>query len=164
MASKVGKSSVAEGAKAPDFTLPDQDGRDVSLKDYAGKWLVLYFYPKDNTPGCTIEAKDFTALMGKLTKMGAAVAGVSPDSVKSHCNFIGKQGLKITLLSDPERKVVKKYGAWGVKKMYGRESEGLVRSTFLITPEGRVARAWNGVKAAGHAEEVVEAVKRLLSV
>ncbi len=164
MATKEEKSSLAEGSKAPDFTLPDQDGKDVSLKDYSGKWLVLYFYPKDDTPGCTIEAKDFTAIMGKLTKMGAAVAGVSPDSVKSHCKFIEKYGLKIALLSDPEKKVVKKYGAWGVKKMYGKESEGLVRSTFLISPEGKVARAWNRVKAEGHAEEVLGVVKRMLSV
>jgi peroxiredoxin Q/BCP len=156
-------AKIVEGAKAPEFTLPNQDGKNVSMKDYSGKWLVLYFYPKDNTPGCTIEAKDFTSLAGRFEKLGAAVVGVSPDSVKSHCNFIEKQGLKITLLSDTDRAVTKRYGAWGTKKMYGKESEGLIRSTFVISPDGKISRAWTKVKAEGHAEEVLETVRSLLS-
>jgi peroxiredoxin Q/BCP len=155
--------NLTEGAIAPDFTLPNQDGINVSLKDFAGKWLVLYFYPRDNTPGCTIEAKDFTSLAPRFKKLGVSVVGVSPDSVKSHCNFIEKQDLKITLLSDTDKEVVIRYGAWGMKNMYGKESEGLIRSTFIISPDGRVSRAWTKVRAEGHAEIVLETVKRLLS-
>jgi peroxiredoxin Q/BCP len=155
--------NLKEGDKAPDFTMPDQDSKDVSLKDFAGKWVVLYFYPKDNTSGCTIEAKEFTSLLKDFEKLGAAILGVSPDSPKSHCNFIEKQGLRITLLSDPEKTIVKKYGAWGTKKMYGKESQGLIRSTFIITPEGKIGFLWSKVKAAGHAKEALEQVKRLLS-
>ncbi|MBI5179089.1 MAG: peroxiredoxin [Nitrospinae bacterium] len=142
--------------KAPAFTLPDQDGKPVSLRDLAGKWVVLYFYPKDNTPGCTIEGREFTSYLDDFRRIGAEVLGVSPDSEKSHCNFIEKQGLKITLLSDMEKTVIKKYDAWGNK----RGSEGVIRSTFLIAPDGTVARAWEKVKAEGHAEEVLEELKK----
>ncbi len=152
---------IANGKKAPAFSLPDQDGKMTSLKDFAGSWVVLYFYPKDNTPGCTIEAKDFTALAGDFKKQGAKILGVSADSEKSHCNFIEKQGLGITLLSDLEKKVIGSYGVWQVKKLYGKESQGIARTTYLIGPDGTVARVWEKVKTDGHAEEVLKALKEL---
>ncbi|MBI3794521.1 MAG: thioredoxin-dependent thiol peroxidase [Nitrospinae bacterium] len=154
---------IKGGSKAPVFSLPTQDGKKASLGDFKGRWVVLYFYPKDNTPGCTIEAKDFTALAGKFEKLGAVVLGVSPDGVASHCKFIEKQGLKITLLSDSEKDAAKKYGAWGMKTSFGKTGEGLIRSTFLISPDGKIAKAWNGVKAKGHAEAVLEVFRSLRS-
>ena len=129
-------SMVKEGNKAPAFTLTDKDGQKISLKNYIGKWIVLYFYPKDNTSGCTSEAKDFTDTMPVFKKKGAVIIGISPDSEKSHANFVKKHDLKITLLSDSDHKVLEKYGVWQLKKMYGREYMGVVRSTFLIDPKG----------------------------
>jgi peroxiredoxin Q/BCP len=157
------------GKKAPAFTLSHQNDEKVSLKDFAGKWLVLYFYPKDNTPGCTKEAEDFTAVVKQLRKKGAAVVGVSPDSTESHRKFIEKYKLDITLLSDKDKKIMKKYGAWGLKKNYGKEYEGVIRSTFLISPAGKISEAWSKVKVrvkqkAGevkHAEKVLEKLKEL---
>ncbi|MBN2053949.1 thioredoxin-dependent thiol peroxidase [bacterium] len=142
------------GASAPRFCLPGMDGKDVCLKDYEGKWVVLYFYPKDNTSGCTLEAKDFTDSIQELAGMNTIVLGVSPDSVKSHCDFAEKHDLGITLLSDPGKDVLKAYGAWGVKKMYGKEYEGVVRSTFLIDGAGVIREMWSNVKVRGHVEEV----------
>ncbi len=146
--------------KAIDFSLPDQDGKKVSLSDFRGKWIVLYFYPKDNTPGCTIEAIHFTKEMKEFTKRGAVILGVSPDSPQSHCNFIKKQKLRLELLSDEKKTVLKKYGVWGRKKFMGREYLGVLRTTLLIDPNGRIMHVWNDVKVKGHAEEVLAELKR----
>jgi peroxiredoxin Q/BCP len=148
------KGGLSVGKKAPSFTLPDQDGKDVKIDDFRGKWVVLYFYPKDNTPGCTTEAIDFTKNMEDFKKLDSVILGVSPDSQKSHKNFCEKQNLRVTLLSDSEKKVLKQYGAWQLKKMYGRESMGVVRSTYLIDPEGKLSHVWPKVKVKGHVEEV----------
>lgn len=153
--------TVAAGTKAPVFTLPSQKNEKVSLKDYAGKWVVLYFYPKDDTPGCTTEACEFTNILSGFDDLNAVVLGVSPDTPESHQKFIEKHNLKLDLLSDPEKKVMGKYGAFGVKKMYGKEVQGVIRSTFLINPKGEVAHAWRSVKAAGHAEKVREKLRSL---
>ena len=134
------------GDKAPDFRLPNQNDDPVSLSDFAGKYLVLYFYPKDNTSGCTKEAKDFTDLLEAFGQLNAAVIGIGRDSTQSHRNFIEKHNLRLTLLSDPEASVHKAYGAWGLKKQYGKEREGVIRSTFIISPEGDVAALWRNVR------------------
>jgi len=137
---------ITAGTEAPDFCLENQDDKEVSLKDNKGKWIVLYFYPKDNTSKCTKEACDFTESLEDYKKLNATVLGVSPDSTESHRYFIEKQNLGITLLSDPDKKVYKVYGAWGMKKNYGKEYEGVIRSTFIISPEGKIAEAWSKVK------------------
>ena len=147
--------------QAPKLRLTDQDNKTVSLEDYRGKWVVLYFYPKDDTPGCTIEAIEFTKDLKEFEKLNAVVLGVSPDSVKSHCNFIAKHKLKVRLLSDPDKKVVKKYKVWKLKKLYGREYYGINRSTFLIDPKGNIATSWSNVKVKGHVDEVKEKIKEL---
>ncbi|MFZ5980522.1 MAG: thioredoxin-dependent thiol peroxidase [Candidatus Zixiibacteriota bacterium] len=153
--------SLKTGAKAPAFTLENQTGQKVKLSDYAGQWLVLYFYPRDNTSGCTREACDFTDNLKAFEKINAVVLGVSPDSVKSHLNFIEKQALKIDLLSDPNHKVLEKYGVWQEKSMYGRKYFGVVRSTFLIDPHGKIAHKWEKVKVAGHVEEILTRLAEL---
>ena len=137
---------VETGTKAPNFSLKNQDDKEVSLKDNKGKWRVLYFYPKDNTSGCTKEACDFTESLKDYKKLNAVIMGVSPDSTESHRKFIEKQSLDITLLSDPDKETHKAYGAWGMKKNYGKEYEGVIRSTFIISPEGKIAEAWSNVK------------------
>jgi len=152
---------LSEGKEAPDFCLPDQDKREVCLSNFRGKWVVLYFYPKDNTSGCTREAQDFTEKLEEFEKLGAVILGVSPDSPKSHRNFREKKNLRVTLLSDQEHRVLETYGAWQLKKMYGREYYGVVRSTYLIDPEGRIARIWPKVKVKGHVEEVLNTLKEL---
>ena len=151
------------GDNAPDFCLPDQNENTVCLKDFKGKWVVLYFYPKDNTTGCTREAIDFTEHLHEFEKLNAVVLGVSPDSVKSHQNFVKKHNLKVTLLSDPEHKVLQAYGVWQLKKMYGREYYGVVRSTFIIDPDGKIAHIWRKVKVKGHVEEVKRVLEELQS-
>ncbi len=151
------------GEEAPDFCLPNQDGDEVCLKDFRGRWVVLYFYPKDNTSGCTREATDFTARKGEFEELGAVILGASPDSVKSHANFIVKKGLGLTLLSDPEHEVLGKYGAWQLKKRYGREYMGVVRSTFLIDPEGKIAHAWRNVRVNGHVDAVLEKLREFIA-
>ncbi|HUV29990.1 MAG TPA: thioredoxin-dependent thiol peroxidase [Acidobacteriota bacterium] len=151
----------AAGTGAPDFTLPGQDGADVSLTDFTGKWVVLYFYPKDDTPGCTTEACDFTAGIKAFEKLNAVVLGVSPDSVASHQKFTAKHKLDLTLLSDEDKSVLRKYGAWRLKKIYGKEMMGVARSTFLIRPDGTIAYVWSDVQAAGHADEVKEKLAEL---
>jgi peroxiredoxin Q/BCP len=151
--------AIKTGGKAPKFDLASDSGERVSLGDFAGKWLVLYFYPKDNTAGCTREAQDFTKSAARLKKLGAEVVGVSKDSVKSHCGFREKIGIKFPLLSDPELDVHRAYGAWGKKMMYGKEVEGTIRSTFLIAPDGKVAQAWSSVKVDGHVDKVIEALQ-----
>lgn len=134
-------------------------GETAKLSDYAGQWLVLYFYPKDSTPGCTTEGIDFNALLPKLRKLGATVLGVSRDSVKSHDNFCAKQGFRFPLVSDGDEALCKAFDVIHEKNMYGRKVLGVVRSTFLISPDGRIAQEWRGVKVAGHAEAVLEALK-----
>lgn len=148
------------GQPAPDFTLPDATGGEVSLKDLRGFWVVLYFYPKDNTSGCTTEALEFTELLPEFTPLGAKVLGVSKDSVTSHQKFVDKHDLGVQLLADPELKALQSYGAWQMKKMYGKESMGTVRSTVLIDPGGVVRQTWPKVaKSAGHARKVLEALR-----
>ncbi|MBI2668876.1 thioredoxin-dependent thiol peroxidase [Candidatus Woesearchaeota archaeon] len=147
------------GQKAPDFTLPNQDGKNVSLKDFLGKLAVLYFYPKDDTPGCTVEAIDFTKKADEFTKLGAVIVGVSPDSPKSHCKFIEKHRLNVQLLSDESKKVLREYGAWGQKKFMGREYLGVIRSTFLIDAKGEIMHSWTNVKVDGHVGEVLKLLK-----
>jgi len=139
---------------APDFCLPDQNGRSVGLHDFHGKWVVLYFYPKDNTSGCTREAVDFSEYLPQFADNNAAIIGISPDSEKSHANFISKFALKHILLADPEHKVLEEYGVWQTKKLYGRSYFGVVRTTFLIDPQGRIAEIWEKVSVDGHAEAV----------
>ena len=134
------------GDIAPDFCLPNQDDVEICLRDLKGKWIVLYFYPKDNTSGCTKEACDFTEELPKFENLNAVVLGVSPDTTKKHRNFIEKHNLKITLLADPDKEVLQKYGVWQLKKMCGRESMGVVRSTYIIDPDGKVAFVWENVK------------------
>jgi peroxiredoxin Q/BCP len=134
-------------------------GETTKLADYAGQWLVLYFYPKDSTPGCTTEGLDFNALLPKFKKLGASVLGVSRDSVKSHDNFCAKQGFKFPLISDADEKLCQAFDVIHEKNMYGRKVLGIVRSTFLIAPDGRIAQEWRGVKVPGHAEAVLEALK-----
>lgn len=152
-------TNIAEGAPAPDFKLETVDG-PVSLADFAGKTLVLYFYPKNDTGGCTKEAQAFTALLPEFARAGVAVIGVSKDSVASHRKFIAKYDLAVTLGSDPQGAVVEAYGSWVEKSLYGRKYMGIDRSTFLVR-DGRVARIWRKVKVAGHAEQVLEAVRAL---
>ncbi|MCC6784982.1 MAG: peroxiredoxin [Planctomycetes bacterium] len=142
------------GKKAPAFTLADQDGKKRKLSEFAGRWVVLYFYPKDDTPGCTTQACEFTAGIADFDGLDAVVLGVSPDDDASHRKFIAKHALKLTLLSDPDHAVMEKYGAWGEKTLYGKQSVGVIRSTTLIDPSGKVAWHWGKVQAAGHAEKV----------
>jgi thioredoxin-dependent peroxiredoxin len=152
---------ITIGVKAPDFRLPDQNGREIHLETFKGKWVVLYFYPKDNTPGCTAEACDFTGELAGFENLGAVVLGASPDSAKSHRGFIEKQNLKITLLSDPDHSVMESYGAWQEKSMYGKKYMGVQRSTFLIDPQGKLAHFWPKVKVKGHVAEVRSKLEEL---
>ncbi|MFW5876577.1 MAG: thioredoxin-dependent thiol peroxidase [Myxococcota bacterium] len=150
--------ALEPGKKAPAFTLPSSEGGKVALKDLAGKWVVLYFYPKDDTPGCTTEAQGFRDARAELDEREAVVLGVSKDSIDSHCKFRDKHDLNFQLLSDPEGKVLEKYGAWGEKNMYGRKSVGVIRTTVLIDPQGKVARVWPRVRVKGHVEQVLSAL------
>ena len=145
--------------KAPLFCLKNQDDAEVCLRDFKGSWVVLYFYPKDKTPGCTQEACDFRDNLNTLKS--AVVLGVSPDSVKSHKSFIEKESLNFTLLSDSDKEVLTSYGAWGLKKLYGKEYEGVIRSTFLINPQGNIAYIWKSVKVKGHILEIKEKLEEL---
>jgi len=147
-------TTIEVGKKAPAFTLQDENGTKVVLSSLAGQWVVLYFYPKDDTPGCTVEACEFTTGLPTFDKLDAAVFGCSRDTPESHRKFIAKYKLKIKLLSDPEHAVMEKYGAWGEKNNYGKKTMGVIRSTVLIDPAGKVAHHWATVKAAGHAEQV----------
>jgi peroxiredoxin Q/BCP len=149
------------GKKAPAFCLIDKDEQKHCLKDFLGKWIVLYFYPKDNTSGCTREAVGFTEKKADFEKLNAVIVGVSPDSPASHARFVEKKNLNILLLSDPEHKVLMKYGVWQKKKLYGREYMGVVRSTFLIDPKGKIAAVWRKVKVNGHVDAVLEKLKEL---
>ena len=142
------------GSKAPAFTMTDQDGRAVDLASLVGSWVVLYFYPKDDTPGCTTEACEFTDSIKEFERVDAVVLGCSPDSPASHAKFAAKYSLKVRLLSDPAHEVMERYGAWGEKSMYGQTTQGVIRSTVIIDPRGVVAHHWPTVKAAGHAAAV----------
>jgi peroxiredoxin Q/BCP len=149
---------LAEGDRAPAFTLADQNGQKVALKDFAGQRVVLYFYPADDTPGCTKEACQFNDEFAAFKKLDVTVIGVSPDNAEKHQAFRAKYGLKFTLLSDPEKTVMTKYGAYGEKMMYGKKVTGVIRSTFVIGPTGRVERAFYNVRADGHAAKVLSGV------
>ncbi len=149
------------GDMAPKFCLPNQDEEEVCLRDLQGVWIVLYFYPKDNTPGCSTEACDFTAALPDFSELGASVFGVSPDSPKKHRNFIEKKELGITLLADEEKEVCTAYGVWQLKKNYGREYMGVVRSTFIIDPDGKIAAIWEKVRVKGHISAVKEKLEEL---
>lgn len=154
-------SIPAEGGVAPSFGLKSGDGEKISLSDFKGQPVVLYFYPKDDTPGCTVEAKEFQSNLKAFEKAGAKVFGISPDNEASHCKFADKFDLKFTLLSDDGHKVAEKYGLWVEKSMYGKKYMGVQRATFLIDGRGRIAKVWPKVKPEGHAAEVLEAVKAL---
>ncbi len=149
------------GKKAPAFTLPSSSGGNVKLSDFAGSPVIVYFYPKDDTPGCTVEAKGFQALAADFDKAGVPVLGISPDSVDSHCKFAEKHGLAFALLADEKHEVAEKYGVWVEKNMYGKKYWGIQRSTFLIDKNGAIAKIWPRVKPQGHAEEVLEAARGL---
>jgi peroxiredoxin Q/BCP len=147
--------------KAPEFCLPNQDDVEICLRDLKGKWVVLYFYPKDNTPGCTTEACEFTEAAPDFSSLDAVILGVSPDSTKKHRNFIEKKNLGITLLSDESTQMMQEWGVWQLKKNYGREYMGVVRSTFIIDPEGIVRAKWEKVRVKGHVEAVKEKLQEL---
>ena len=147
------------GDRAPAFTLPDQDGAKVSLRDFAGGPVVVYFYPADDTPGCTKEACQFNDNLAAFKRAKVAVVGVSADSAEKHKAFRSKYGLKFALLTDADHKVGTAYGAWGEKTLYGKKSVGVIRSTFLIGPTGKIERAWYHVKADGHAAKVLEEIE-----
>ena len=149
------------GNKAPNFNLLNQNGNSVRLDDFAGRWLVVYFYPRDDTPGCTIEAKEFTDSKNDFEENGATIIGISPDNEAKHCKFIDKHGLKIDLLADCEKSMLSAYGVWQEKSMYGKTYMGVVRTTYLIGPDGNIAEAWTKVKAKGHADAVL---KRLIDI
>ena len=152
---------IEAGAKAPTFTLKADDGSTVKLSELRGRPVVLYFYPKDDTPGCTKEACAFRDRCGELKELGATVLGVSPDDVASHARFRDKYNLNFPLLADPDHKIAEKYGAWREKNMYGKKSMGIQRSTFLIDGDGKVAKLWKRVKVDGHDEQVIAALKEL---
>jgi peroxiredoxin Q/BCP len=152
---------LEEGMTAPDFALPDAGGNDLRLSSLMGRPVVVYFYPKDDTSGCTAEAKDFTCLAGEFQKSGAEVIGISPDSPQSPRKFQEKYGLGIRLLADEQREAAEAYGVWREKSMYGRKYMGVERSTFLIDAGGRIARIWHKVRVPGHAEDVLAAVRAL---
>ena len=160
-------SLIEVGRKAPAFTLPDQDGAKHALKDLAGSPVILFFYPKDDTSGCTKEACQFRDQLPDFKKVKARVFGISPDSVESHRKFVDKHDLNFTLLADAARdgdenpKICLKYGVWQEKSMYGRKYMGVVRTTYLIGPDGKVAERWDKVKVPGHADAVLEAVRGL---
>lgn len=153
--------ALNEGDKAPDFSLNASGGKTLSLTDFAGKPLVLYFYPKDDTPGCTTEAKDFTAMKAEFEAAGAAILGASKDTVAKHDKFIAKHGLGFSLVSDEEGSLCDDYAVWVEKKMYGKTYMGIERATYLIDGEGVIRNIWRKVKVKGHAEAVLGAVKAL---
>jgi thioredoxin-dependent peroxiredoxin len=154
-------ANLAVGAKAPAFTLPRDGGGEVSLADFKGKKLVLYFYPKADTPGCTLEAQDFTRLASAFAKAGTAILGVSADPVRKQDKFKAKYDLKVALASDEQLKMLEAYGVWAEKSMYGRTFMGVLRTTLLIGPDGKIVRIWEKVKVPGHVEEVLAAAKAL---
>jgi len=154
-------SILQQGDQAPDFTLSADDNTQVTLSECRGQFVVLYFYPKDDTSGCTVEALDFTALLPEFERQGAVVFGLSPDGVDKHCKFKQKHALAVTLLADEEKTTLQAYGVWVEKSMYGRKYMGVERSTFLIDAEGLIVEIWRNVKVPDHAKNVLETIKRL---
>jgi thioredoxin-dependent peroxiredoxin len=149
------------GQIAPKFTAPDRLGETVRLEDFQHRWLVLYFYPKDNTPGCTTEAIEFTSKLAEFQSLNASVIGISPDSITSHAKFSIKHNLEIILLSDPEHQIAEQYEVWQLKKFMGKEYMGIVRSTFIIDPTGNIAQIWSNVRVKGHVDNVLAALKQI---
>ena len=152
---------IKENTKAPNFNLPSTNGKKQKLSDLLGKYVVIYFYPKDDTPGCTIETNDFNKLLKKFKSLGCEIFGISKDNLKSHEKFKEKFKIKFDLLSDEEIKVLKKYKVWGKKKFMGREFMGITRSTFLIDKKGKIIKVWENVKVKGHAKEVLETLNSI---
>jgi peroxiredoxin Q/BCP len=148
---------------APNFSAPNADGQNVSLSDFVGQWLILYFYPKDNTSGCTTEAIAFSEKLAEFRALNAQVVGVSPDTTTSHSKFIEKHNLTIELISDPDHQVAEAYEVWGLKKFMGKEYMGIVRSTFLIDPTGKIARIWSNVRVKGHGDQVLQSLQGLIA-
>ena len=144
------------GEAAPTFTAPDREGKSISLQDFQDRSIVLYFYPKDNTPGCTTQAIDFTDKVAEFQALNTQVIGISPDSIASHGKFIDKHNLKIILLSDPEHQIAESYGIWQLKKFMGKEYMGIVRSTFLIDPTGNISQIWSNVRVKNHVDTVLK--------
>ena len=149
------------GDPAPDFCLPDPERGEICLSDQREKWVILYFYPKDNTSGCTMEALEFTAAEDEFKERNAVILAASPDSLRSHINFREKHGLTNNLLSDTDKETLQEYGAWKLKKMYGREYMGVVRSTFIIDPDGKIAYIWPKVRVKGHVDAVMSKLEEL---
>ena len=152
---------IKENTKAPIFKLPSTNKQEYSLKDSIGNYVIIYFYPKDDTPGCTIETNDFNKLFPKFKKLNCEILGISKDNLKSHNKFRDKYKIKFDLLADEELKVLKKYKVWGKKKFMGREFMGIIRSTYLIDKTGKILRAWNNVKVKDHAKEVLETLQNI---
>ena len=150
---------INENTKAPDFKLPSTNKKDFSLKDSKGNYVIIYFYPKDDTPGCTTETNDFNKLLPKFKKLNCEILGISKDNLNSHEKFKNKYKIKFDLLADEEKKVLKKYKVWAKKKFMGREFLGIVRTTFLIDKKGKILKIWNNVKVNGHAQEVLETLE-----
>jgi len=155
------KQNLKIGDNAPDFCMPNQDAENICLKDYNGKNVILYFYPKDNTPGCSLEAMMFTKYKPEFEKHNTLVLGVSKDSCESHKKFIEKKNLNLTLIADTNKETQNKYGVWQLKKFMGKEFMGTVRTTFLIDKNGKIKNIWDKVKVKGHAEDVLDQVKKL---
>ena len=153
---------MKENSKAPNFSLLSTSNNKYSLKDSLGKYVVLYFYPKDNTPGCTIETNDFNKLLFKFKKLDCEIYGVSKDNLKSHNKFRNKYKIKFDLLADEEKKILKKYKVWGKKKFMGREFMGIIRTTFLIDKKGKILKVWDNVKVKDHAKEVLETLQSIV--
>jgi len=149
------------GDKVPDFCIANQDEEEMCFRDIKGRWIVLYFYPKDNTPGCSTQACDFTSAYDDFANLDASILGVSPDSPKKHRNFIEKKNLKITLLADVDKELCHLFGVWQLKKFMGKEYMGVVRSTFIINPEGNISKVWEKVRVKGHINEVKEVLEEL---
>lgn len=149
------------GQSAPEFTAPNRAGEHVGLQDFKGQWLVLYFYPKDDTPGCTTQAIEFTGKLAQFQALNAQIVGISPDSIAAHGKFITKHHLEIMLLSDPEHQIAESYGVWQLKKFMGKEYMGIVRSTFIIDPTGKVAQFWSKVKVKNHVDTVLTKLNQL---
>lgn len=149
---------LQKGDKAPNFRLKSSDETEIALQDLLAKRVVVYFYPRDNTPGCTIEAEEFSALLKEFEAKNAVVVGISPDSPKCHQGFIAKKALKVLLLSDPDKSVASAYGAYGTKMMYGKEVQGIMRSTFVVERDGSIGQIFYNVRAKGHAQKVLESL------
>jgi len=152
---------LKEGDPAPDFCLLNQDEKNICLKDYQGKNIVLYFYPKDNTPGCSLEAMTFTRYKDEFEQNNTTIIGISKDSCDSHRKFIQNKKLNLTLISDPNKEIHEKYGVWRLKKFMGKEFMGTIRTTFLINTEGKIEKKWDKVKVKGHVEDVLKTVKNI---